>query len=141
MSSWRNIRDAERKLAVLTRDSMVRWDIIISILHLIAERLKRREEDVVFSRDLVTVHKPGNVYNVIDILNRLAITKALSRDHPRDAFRLNIPNGVTILSKEIETWDEISHIRPLTELQTHALKVIRQLLQEIQTLKKGSPCI
>jgi hypothetical protein len=138
MGSWRNIREAERKLAVLTRDSMGRWDIIISILHVIAERLRCREEDVVFSRDLVIVHKPGNVYNVIDILNRLAITKPLRRDHPHDALRLSIPMGLTILSKEVETWNEISNIRPLTELQSYALKVIRQLLQEIQGLKKGS---
>ncbi len=133
MNSWGKAKEKEKQLVVLTRNSLDRWNIVISILSLLMERLEKKETlpKFILSKRLLKVHKPGNIYNTIDLLHKEGITQPLDREHSHDAF---LVVSLAVLAKELDVWSEISQIRPLPKLQSYALKVIDQLLQEIETL-------
>jgi hypothetical protein len=143
MTSWRKATYKEQELKILTRGSLDRWNIVISILKDVIQNLKEKEaiQLAVFSKDLRKLHPTGNVYNVIDFLNKHGITKPANRKHPHDIISLTVPSGLAILSNEIDAWNQVTQEKPLPELQAFALKIIRQSLDEIQTLLKGSTSI
>ena len=138
MSVNRRIKELQEQLSILTSDSLgSRWDILISILRSTLHKLKNKQLPLIRSRTLLTIHK-RNVYNVIDLLSKYAVIKPIDDAFPCDNFYLVVPSGLTILTNEVEVWNEISRLKPLPELQTHALKVIHQLLKEIDALPKRS---
>lgn len=138
----RRIKKLEEKLQLLTPSSLSRWDIIISILKLTVENLNSKGNMLILCRELIEIFKPRTtyVYHVIDLLNKqpLPVIISIRPKYPHDVFCLNVPTGLSVLREEVKTWGEISLLKPLTELQSYGLKVIRQLLQEIQTLIERS---
>lgn len=123
---------------ILTFGSLERWSIIITTFEILLRKIKNGQPTPILVRtreiDDYGYHV-NSIRNTIDLLKRAGILEPHEKDFDEYEVKLTL-KGVEILNNDLTKWEKIKKKRIIDSLRLFALKILREILDEIDAFLK-----
>jgi predicted transcriptional regulator len=122
---------------ILTYGSLERWSMIITTFEIMLKKIREGQQPPILVRTYEIDdygYNTNSVRNTIDILKNAGV---LIPHEKKIQYEVKIaPKGIELLKNDLIKWDKIKEKRTLDSLRLFSLKILGEILDEIDALLK-----
>jgi len=140
MCAWRRVEKLEKQLVILTPQARERWSILVTMLEMSIDKIKKGKPYPVIIRPWEIDdkgHHTGSIRNAIDEMRNNRMLECREDDvAPYDVSFSS--DGIDRLFREIDVWKEMAKIESIDTSRRIMLEIIEKLLHELKSLIQRS---